>query len=70
MGVSQYSLTGSQHSAGVGGQPDRQVVSAVAIQERVCQDLQLLQRQLFDAGGGGLAQGAAATVELAEGESG
>lgn len=48
------SLDGAWVSAGVRGKPG----------------LQLLQRQSLDAGGGGVAQGPAAAVELAEGDNG
>jgi hypothetical protein len=49
-------------------QPPRQIGRTAEIQERLGEGFQLLQRQGLDAGGGGLAQGAAATVEQAVGD--
>ena len=52
-------------SAGVLSEPGGQIGRAGEIQQRLGQGLKLLQRQSLDAGGRGLAQGAAAAVELA-----
>ena len=58
------------YSAGVLSKPGDQIGGAGGIQQRFGHGLQLLQRQSLDAGGGGLAQGAAAEVELADGDIG
>jgi hypothetical protein len=61
---------GAWASAAVLGQPGRQISGAAEIEQRVGKRLKLLQRQGLDPGGGGLAEGAAATIELAEGDNG
>ena len=48
-------------------QPSRQVGRTTEIEQGFCQGLQLDQRQGLDAGCGGFAEGAAATVEQAKG---
>jgi hypothetical protein len=48
-------------------QPGREVGGAAEVEQGVSQRLQPLQRQRLDAGGGGLAEGAAAAGEQAEG---
>ena len=53
-------------SASVRSEPGGQIGRAAEIKQRLGQGLELLQRQSLDAGGGGLAQGAAAAVELAK----
>ena len=54
-------------SSGVGGQPGGQVGRAREVEQGVGQGFQLLQGQRLDLGGGGVCEGAAAAVELAEG---
>ena len=54
------------HSAGVHSEQGSQVGRSAEIEQRLGQRLQLLQRQSLDAGGRGLAQGAAAAVELTQ----
>ena len=49
--------------------PDLQVGWATEIEQCFSQELQLLQRQGLNASGGGLAEGAAAAVELAKRDS-
>ena len=48
------------------GKPGRQIGRAAEVKQRLGESFQLLQWQGLDAGGGRLAQGAAATVEQAE----
>ena len=54
----------------VGGQPGGQISRALEVEQGVGQGFQLLQRQGLNLGGGDLAEGAAAAVELAEGHLG
>ena len=54
----------------VSGQPSGEVVGALEIEQGFRQRLELLQWEGLDAGGGGLAQGAAAAGEEAEGDLG
>ena len=54
----------------VGGQPGREIVGALEIEQGFRQGLELLQRHGLNAGGGGFAQGAAAAGELAESDAG
>ena len=61
-------LAASRVSGGVGGKPGRQISGATEIKQGLGESFQLLQRQGLDASGGGLAQGAAASVELAKGD--
>ena len=51
-------------------QPSLQVGWAAEIQQRLGQCLQLLQRQTLDAHGDGVAEAAAAAVELTQGDGG
>ena len=51
-------------------QPSLQVGAAAEIQQRLGQCLQLLQRQTLDAHGDGVAEAAAAAVELTQGDGG
>ena len=53
-------------SASVRSEPGGQIGRAGEIKQRLSQGLELIQRQSLDAGGRDFAQGAAATVELAE----
>lgn len=55
--------------AGVLSQPPLEISRAAEMQERLGERLQLLQRQSLDAGGGGLAHGAAEKAELAQCDS-
>ena len=55
-------------SASVRSEPGGQIGWAAEIQQRLSQGLELIQRQSLDAGDGGLAQGAAATVEQSKGD--
>ena len=55
-------------SASVLSQPRGQLGRSAEIEQRLGQRLHLQQRQSLDAGGGGLAQGAAATVEQSKGD--
>jgi hypothetical protein len=57
-------------SADVLRQPGRQVIKTAEIQQRLSQLFQLLQRQGLDLSGGGITQGAADAVELAQGHGG
>ena len=54
----------------MGGEPGGEVVGALEIEQGFRKRLELLQGEGLDAGGGGLAQGAAAAGELAESEAG
>ena len=53
-----------------GGQPGFKIVSALEIEQGFRQRLELLQGKGLDAGSGGLAQGAAAAGEKADGDGG
>jgi len=57
-------------ASGVGCKPGCQILRTAEIKQRLCQSLKLLQRQRLDAGSGGFAQGAAAAVELTQGNLG
>jgi hypothetical protein len=57
-------------SAAVLGQPGGQVGGAAEIEQCLRQGFQLLQRQRLDPGCGGVAEGAAATVEQAKSDRG
>ena len=57
-------------SAGVLCQPDRQVGWSAEIEQGLCQELKLLERQSLDFGGGGVAEKSAAAVEQAKGHLG
>ena len=59
-----------RQGSAAGGQPRREVVEALKVEQGFRQGLALLKRQGLDAGGGGFAQGAAAAGEESEGDFG